>query len=64
MPLFKLLKREVEKDLEEVPPATAQRNVVYIGGRPYEIIAVHGHTLVVKDLATGEVKTIARPPTP
>jgi hypothetical protein len=63
MPLFKLLKREVERDLEEVPPA-AQRNVVYIGGRPYEIIAVHGHTLVVKDLATGEVKTIARPPTP
>lgn len=61
MPLFKLIKREAEREVEEIPLTQQRQDVVYINGKPYQIIGVHGNMLIVKNLATGEVKTVAKP---
>ncbi|MEM3457646.1 hypothetical protein [Thermofilum sp.] len=61
MPLFKLIRREAEREVEEIPLTQQRQDVVYINGKPHRIIGVHGNMLIVQDLATGEVKTVARP---
>lgn len=63
VPIFKLVRKKAETELEEIPQ-TQQQPVVYVGGKPYKVLSVYGNTLVVQDLATGEVRTIARVPTP
>ena len=62
MPLFKIVRRQAEHELEEIPQVEQASNVVYIRGRPYRIIGVYGNTLVVKDLETGEIRTVVRAP--
>lgn len=61
MPLFKLIRREAEREVEEIPLTPQRQDVVYINGKPYKVIGMHGSALIVQDLATGEVKTVVRP---